>query len=307
MVLRDPAVQGLLQLGDLAPQAALGQLGQVLRILAACDDRPKHSPARDAQHVAGDAGQLDVGVLQHLVDAVDHRRPVADQFGPLPGQLAEFTDRGRRDEAGGEQAVLEQLGDPLGILDVGLAAGDGLESLGVDQHDRHATFQDVEDRLPVHAGRFHGGLADALFLQPVGQGQQLGGHGGEGANLGADGPVGADAADAGDDGLLVHVQAGATVVHEVHGEHSDGVPSRWGDLVRGAASSSCSPASGGRQGGVRLGVEPRSGPSSFAGFPHQTQERPHTRGWTVPRITHADSIFMGWGAPGGHDSSFGVF
>src|SRR5579883_1479737 len=38
--------------------------------------------------------------------------------------------------------------------------------------------------------------------------------------------------------------------------------------------------------------------------PFPLQERPHTQGWTTSRITHADSIFMGWGAPGGHDSSF---
>src|SRR5579883_230947 len=41
--------------------------------------------------------------------------------------------------------------------------------------------------------------------------------------------------------------------------------------------------------------------------PFPLQERPHTQGWTTSRITHADSIFMGWGAPGGHDSSFARF
>src|SRR5579883_423325 len=41
--------------------------------------------------------------------------------------------------------------------------------------------------------------------------------------------------------------------------------------------------------------------------PFPLQERPHTQGWTTSRITHADSIFMGWGAPGGHDSSFHGF
>ena len=52
----------------------------------------------------------------------------------------------------------------------------------------------------------------------------------------------------------------------------------------------------GRQGGVRRDVEPRSGPSSFAGSRHQTQRRPHTQGRTPPRIISASSIFMGWGA-----------
>src|SRR6516164_3098548 len=56
------------------------------------------------------------------------------------------------------------------------------------------------------------------------------------------------------------------------------------------------PGCGGRQGGVRRDVEPRSGPSSFAGSRHQTQRRPHTQGRTPPRIISGSSIFMGWGA-----------
>jgi len=103
------------------------------------------------------------------------------------------------------------LRDPLGVLDVGLAAGDLLEALGVDQDDLEAAFQHVEDGLPIDARRFHGNVADALGLQPVGEGQQLGGHGAEGADLGGDDAVGAGAADAGHDGLLVDVQAGAAV------------------------------------------------------------------------------------------------
>ena len=183
MVLGDAAVQRPLQLGDLAPQAPLGQLGQPLRVILAVDDRPDHGPARDPQHVAGDVAQLDVGVLQHLLDPVGHRGAVADQLGPLSRQVAELADLRRRDEAGREQAVLEQLRDPLGVLDVGLAAGDLLELVGVDQHDLEAALQEVEDRLPVDAGGLHGDVADAFGVEPVGQGEQFGGHGAEGADL----------------------------------------------------------------------------------------------------------------------------
>ena len=59
-----------------------------------------------------------------------HRGTVADQARPLPGQVAQLADRRRRDEAGPQQAVLEQLGDPLGVLDVGLAARDLLDVAG---------------------------------------------------------------------------------------------------------------------------------------------------------------------------------
>jgi hypothetical protein len=64
--------------------------------------------------------------------------------------------------------VLEQLGDPLAVLDVGLAAGDLLDVRRVDQPDREAVLEDVEDRLPVDPGRLHGHVGDRLGRQPVG-------------------------------------------------------------------------------------------------------------------------------------------
>ncbi len=88
MVLGDVAVQGRLQRGDLAPQPPPRPLGQSVGVVGPGDQRAEHGAARGAQHVAGDAGQLDVGPLQHLLDAVDHRDAVADQLRPLPGQLA---------------------------------------------------------------------------------------------------------------------------------------------------------------------------------------------------------------------------
>ena len=73
-----------------------------------------------------------------LLDPVGHRRPVGDQLGPLPRQVAQLADRRGRHEAGREQAVLQQLGDPLGVLDVGLAARDLLDVVGVDQDQLEA-------------------------------------------------------------------------------------------------------------------------------------------------------------------------
>ena len=124
-----------------------------------------------------------------------------------------------------------------------LRPGTCLSLLGVDQDDLEVAFQEVEDRLPVDPGRFHGDVADAFGLEPVGQRQQVGGHGAEGADLGADGAIGTDAADAGDDGLLVDVQPGAAIMKGFHrsGSVTEISPSRWGDLAGGAVSSSCSP------------------------------------------------------------------
>jgi hypothetical protein len=45
--------------------------------------------------------------------------------------------------------MLEQLAQPLGILDVGLAPGDVLDVLSVDQEQLEVVLQQVVDRLPI--------------------------------------------------------------------------------------------------------------------------------------------------------------
>ena len=106
-------------------------------------------------------GELDVGVLQHLLDAVGHARPLPDERLAVAGQVAQLADRLGRHEAGPQQAVLEQLAIHWRVLDVGLAAGHVLDVLGVDQQQLEAALQQVEDRLPVDAGRLHRDVGDA--------------------------------------------------------------------------------------------------------------------------------------------------
>jgi hypothetical protein len=54
---------------------------------------------------------------------------------------------------------------------------------GVDEENVHKTFEDVEDRLPVHAGTLDGHMGTALVQQPIRSAQQLIGHGRERAAL----------------------------------------------------------------------------------------------------------------------------
>ena len=112
--------------------------------------------------------------------------------------------------------MLQQPGDPGGVGAVGLAPRHLLEVLGVDQQQFAAALQHVEDGLPVHAGRLHGRVGHALGGQPVGQRQQARGVAGEGADFRPRPPARGLVADAGHDGVLVDVQAGAVGVQGVH-------------------------------------------------------------------------------------------
>ena len=184
MMLPEAAPQGLAQLGKLLAQLALGQLGQDLGVAFAGDQGLEHGPARDAQDVGGDRVQLDASVLQGLLDplalgamGLDEPLAVADKVPQLP-------DLRRGHEAAAQQATLQQLTQPGGIADVGLAAGQDLDVAGIDQQQlQPALRQHIPTGLPVLPRRLHHHLGDALGLQPVRQGLQAGGERRVGADL----------------------------------------------------------------------------------------------------------------------------
>jgi hypothetical protein len=87
---------------------------------------------------------------------------------PLPGPLTELALRGRRDETGAEQAMLEELSDPGAVLNIGLAPRNLFDVLSVHPHEGEPSFEQVPDRAPVHADRFHRDVSNALRGHPGG-------------------------------------------------------------------------------------------------------------------------------------------
>jgi len=102
-----------------------------------------------------------------LDQLVDHPRPMTEGL-----QLA--TAR---------QAVFMQSPQPLGVTDVGLAAGDMLGVSRVDQHDfKSALLEELVDRDPVDPSGLHGDRAHAASLEPVRQVLQITSEGPEAAH-----------------------------------------------------------------------------------------------------------------------------
>jgi len=93
----------------------------------------QHRPARDPDDVGGHAGELDPGVLEHLVQPLDLPAAFLDLGLAVAGQVAQLPDRAGRHERGTDQPVLDQLGDPGGIGHIGLAAGHVVHMGGVEQ------------------------------------------------------------------------------------------------------------------------------------------------------------------------------
>lgn len=83
-------------------------------------------------------------------------------------QLTQLTLRAVGDEAGPQQSMPEQVGDPLRILDVRLASGHRFDVPSVDHHGLQLrALNQVDQRLPVDAAALHGHVGHRLGLEPT--------------------------------------------------------------------------------------------------------------------------------------------
>jgi len=108
-------VQGSLELGQLGPQLTFGQVGQERRVARATHECLQDLPPGGTKDVAGHVAQLAAGAFQRLVQAIAFIRSLLDQRFTIPRQLAHHADGSWRNEAGLQQAMPQQLGQPLGV------------------------------------------------------------------------------------------------------------------------------------------------------------------------------------------------
>jgi len=69
--------------------------------------------------------------------------------------------------------MLEQVGNPLGILLVSLLALDRPDIFRMGKDDMDMVFKDIENRDPVLAGRFHADMKALVFEKPVTESGQI--------------------------------------------------------------------------------------------------------------------------------------
>src|SRR6266851_37814 len=203
LVLQDPMVR---------------QFSQLLRVALTLEQGLEDALPRDTGHVAEHGCQLDVGAFERLLQSIHLGRPLVDQRGPIAYEFAQLALVPIRNEARTQQTMTEQIGNPLGIFDVGFAAWHGLQVLRVDdqQGERLALLQDVVDRLPVDPSGFHRYVGAATLDQPLAQGFQVGCHRPKGAHFLVDHALRRRAQHTRDNRLLVHVQPGTPLVNNVH-------------------------------------------------------------------------------------------
>jgi hypothetical protein len=167
VMLLHSAVKGQGEVRALASQRAASELGHLRRRRSRLDQCVQHSHAGDAEDVAGDTAELDVGGVQHLEQAVALGTAGVDQLAPVTQQLAKFPKLGGGHEALADEPVAREVSDPLGIAHVGLATWDVLDVARVAHDQIQRTVEHFVHGPPVDPRALHGDHRAALRMQPV--------------------------------------------------------------------------------------------------------------------------------------------
>jgi hypothetical protein len=110
-----------------------------------------------------------LAVFKELQEPVAFGRLAFHQLAAVAQQLAQLPQRPGRHEALGDQPVPDQIGDPLGILHVGLAPRHIADVPGVADDQLEMPLQDGIDRAPIDARALHPNVRRSCRLQPVPQ------------------------------------------------------------------------------------------------------------------------------------------
>jgi hypothetical protein len=111
--------------------------------------------------------RANVGVLERLLQALHVPDPLAHELLARARELSQLLDGLERDEAPPDEPMRQQLREPLGVLDVGLASRHVLDVLGVGQDQLEALLHHVPHRLPVDPGRLHHDVRDLVEPEPI--------------------------------------------------------------------------------------------------------------------------------------------
>ena len=134
-----------------------------------------HDPQpRLARDVAHHQRQLHVHLNERLLHPLDAAPAVLNQRLAMPQVGPQRDDPRRRPKAPAHQPDDMQIAEPLAIRHITLAAGDVLDVTRVDQqHLKPTRLENLIQRNPVDARRFHGHTANPTRGQPVRQTVQI--------------------------------------------------------------------------------------------------------------------------------------
>jgi hypothetical protein len=111
--------------------------------------------------------KFDIGALQGLLQFVGRLAALGSKAAAMAGELPQVALLPAGNEAGTQQPVAQQLGDPLSILDIALSSRHRFHVGGVGDDQLEVALQQIIDRHPVVACGFHGHMGDLLLFEPL--------------------------------------------------------------------------------------------------------------------------------------------
>jgi hypothetical protein len=165
----DSVVSRCRQRVSLAAQAACGQVCSRRRVSLAREHRRQQCSPRHPHDIRRDGRALAVGIFQECLHAIHQGRPLPDTGAALSREVAPLALGHRRHNAGAQQPMLQELGQPGGIVHVRFTSRDRFDVLRMDGQDLKPRFEPVEDRFPLVAGTLHGDMRAAARQQPIGE------------------------------------------------------------------------------------------------------------------------------------------
>jgi len=175
--------------------------------------------------------ELDVGALQGFLQFVCRLASLARQRTAVARQLPQVALLPRGNEAGPQQPVPQQIGDPMGVCHIGLAPRHRFHVRSVGYQQPEVAFQQVVDGHPVVARRFHRGMSGCMTLEPLYQLHQLRRGGAEVPDFMRRFSPRRSLQYAGHDRALMHVESRTVFVLDLH--------RMWNVVLSRAGSAPC--------------------------------------------------------------------
>ena len=173
LLLRRLALKSFYKLDTAGPQPRVGECGQSLRIGLAGNQSLQDRTAAHPESVRDQAGDLDVGHIEDLLDALDMSVDLTHELLSCTCEFAHGIDLRRGDEAALDQPVSVKIYDTTGILDVALSARQAADLPRVRQREFEVPLQGTPDALPITPGCLHHDVCHTVADQPAAQRRQL--------------------------------------------------------------------------------------------------------------------------------------
>src|SRR5260370_1864214 len=138
-------------------------------MLLAGDDGLDDGSSGGHQNYAGPRVEFDASVFEDFVNPVVYAVALLDQLDSIACQIAQIASRPGRYKAGPDEAVRQQLGNPLAVAGARLPSRDGLDLKPIGEDQLKMTFQRLPDRRPGNAGSLHPHLSPFLRHKPAAQ------------------------------------------------------------------------------------------------------------------------------------------